>query len=87
MVLPVVNSAMAGTSGLKSDGLKLKRNFKVCPKDLILLAANNFFRISFLKGIGISETESVPPATITSACHVLIKSTPLEIAAFAEIHA
>ena len=87
IVSPVVGSAMAGATGIKSLGRKLEngatRSLSVFPFAAVTRAFENLS----LTVIGIRERHSDPPAMTTSAWPTSMSCVPSVIAWFADVQA
>jgi hypothetical protein len=64
---PVDGSAIAGATGIRSLNRILEKVASRCPRDLALLASIRIWLIRLECRIGISESDSTPPASTTSA--------------------
>ena len=87
IVWPVVYSAIAGGTGIRSEGRTLARIDRRWPIDLALPNSIRRRAAPLEYWIGTLLSDSAPPARITSACPARIDSTPLVMARFDEAQA
>src|SRR5262245_24784667 len=87
IVSPVDGSEMAGATGMRSRGRVRAKVAILEPKLLALLASTRTLERRRDARIGISESDSAPPAIITSACPIAIWSWADAIAWVAEAQA
>ncbi len=84
---PVEGSAMAGVTGTKSRGRTRASTPRRSAMAFALLASTSSWLIRFECSTGMSESDSTPPASTTSACPRRIWSAALVMACAEEAQA